>query len=603
VQVERIRRAIQLRTAPKREATPSVIADDLDEFRRGSMRITRLWEDLLDEDEALVTVKSKRFDGSSRLRWEILVDEDASDGTAGEAARHQEALQGFYSGLRATDVLMQDEVGGVGLLTRQILLAKATGFSTLEWIWKPASVASRQYTTSEFRRCPPWWFENRTGRLQFLLQDWDTNGVPMDPNGWLVAAAPALMRPSCVLWLYKNLSLRDWLAFSEKFGMPGLIGETTAEKGTPEWLTFKEALANFGPDWALLVNEGAKITPISVSAAASLLPYPPLIEMLTRSLYALWLGGDLSTLSAGTGQGQGASLQGTESAKIEDDDARFVSELCQQRIDRAVIEYTFGAGVQPLAYFKLCPPVRQNIAEEVKVDEFFAANGLAQERASLYGRYNRPLPDESDEVVLDTPRPAPAVPGAAPDLGEFPNEAPKAQSDAILRAIAADLAPVRQRLTRILGIEDPAIQRDKLAAFVNELPALLRDINADPASARQFEILIAQATVRGLKQGGDLASVANGDVPGHPFHGNQHATGTGGAAAESAWSSGVDGKSKSRRRVSMNQASAALRTKGFELGDAEPWTPGQKATVYRVKHVASGEVLLRSAEEIARFIQ
>lgn len=86
------------------------------------MRITRLWEDLLDEDEALVTVKSKRFDAASRLRWEILIDEDTAEGTTSEAARHQEALQGFYSGLRATDVLMQDETGGVGLLTRQILL-------------------------------------------------------------------------------------------------------------------------------------------------------------------------------------------------------------------------------------------------------------------------------------------------------------------------------------------------------------------------------------------------------------------------------------------------------------------------------------------------
>lgn len=494
VQVERVQRAIQLRTSPKREVTPAVLADDLDDFRRGSMRITRLWDDLLEEDDALSTVKSKRWDAASRLRWEILIDEDTDDGRSAEAARHQEALQGFYSGVLSTDVLVQDETGGVGLLTRHILGAKAHGFAALEWVWKPASKGRRAYTTAEFRRCPPWWFENRTGRLQFLRQDWDMLGVPMDPSGWLVTAAPALMKPSSVLWLYKHLSLRDWLAFSEKFGMPGLIGETTAEKDSPEWLAFKDALANFGPDWALLVNEGAKITPITVSAAASLLPYPPLIEMLTRSIYALWLGGDLSTLSAQTGQGQGASLQGAEGAKIEDDDARFVSEVLQQRVDRAVIEYTFGAGVQPLAYFKLCPPTRQNIAEEVKVDEFFAANGLAQGRAALYGRYNRPVPESGADVVLEKA----AAPAPADAL--LPNEDPgsaKVQDD-VARAMADDLAPLRTRLQRILEIADPEIQRSRLAALAEELPALARDLNADPAAARALERMLSAAMVVGM---------------------------------------------------------------------------------------------------------
>ena len=55
---------------------------------------------------------------------------------------------------------------------------------------------------------------------------------------------------------------------------------------------------------------------------------------------------------------------------------------------------------------------------------------------------------------------------------------------------------MRDRLERILTIEDPEVLRTKLTAFNESLPSLLRDINADPEAARVLEDSMATGVLR-----------------------------------------------------------------------------------------------------------
>ena len=68
------------------------------------------------------------------------------------------------------------------------------------------------------------------------------------------------------------------------------------------------------------------------------------------------------------------------------------------------------------------------------------------------------------------------------------------------KAIAEDMQPIRKRLEAILKIEDPEILGNRLKAFREELPKLLKDINADPASAKAFEALLGAAVVNGIAE-------------------------------------------------------------------------------------------------------
>lgn len=55
-----------------------------------------------------------------------------------------------------------------------------------------------------------------------------------------------------------------------------------------------------------------------------------------------------------------------------------------------------------------------------------------------------------------------------------------------------------------------------------------------------------------------------------------------------------------RGKMTISNASHRMQQQGWELGPAKPWSPGQKETVYQVKHTATGKVHEKTAREIIR---
>jgi len=89
-------------------------------------------------------------------------------------------------------------------------------------------------------------------------------------------------------------------------------------------------------------------------------------------------------------------------------------------------------------------------------------------------------------------------PGQLRNRGQETLEA--AAREALGKALANDLAPVRQRLAAILAIEDEEILRNRLSAFLAELPQLLKDMGADPESAQVLEAAMGASMINGMGQ-------------------------------------------------------------------------------------------------------
>ena len=231
---------------------------------------------------------------------------------------------------------------------------------------------------------------------------------------------------------------------------------------------------------AALVGDGAGV--INLDAAVELimaggsgsLPHPALVEYCDRWITALWLGADLATMSAGSGQGQGASLQQGEIEALEQDDARELSETLNKRIDPQVIAYLFGEGVEPLAKIQIIPPITVDTAQELKVDQFLLDSGQALDKAETFERYNRSTPAPGSEVIARTATPAPkgdpipdgndAEGNPDPAIDQNPkasgaNEAPRASfiettTDKVAEALGDFFAPLRGEINRIGSLPD-----------------------------------------------------------------------------------------------------------------------------------------------------
>ncbi|MBI4024842.1 MAG: DUF935 family protein [Verrucomicrobia bacterium] len=516
LQPARIRWSRRTAANPIRGLTFEKLARQLESFVLGYLSDAALtWETMERRDALLGAVAAKRKKAVARWTWEIQTLDDSP-----AAAQHKERLEAFYNNLVATNAFDENGYGGVSLLIRQMLDCVGKRYSAHEIVWKPdvgagfipARPAGRDGInpsptqnglTAEFRFVPLWFFENTTGRLRFLQTAGALEGVPLNAGEWLICAGDGLMEASSILYLFKHAPLKDWLIYSERHGMPGIRGKTNAPKDSPQWEAMLEAIQNFAAEFAAVMSADETIEAIDLSTKGDL-PYPKLIEYCDRAMSALWRGADLSTLSSGP-ESTGASVQGKETELLEHDDAALVAETLQQQVDRYVIEYAFGAGVKPLAYFQLVPPVNLDAQKEIVIDQGLANLGLPIAAKDLYARYGRRQPEAGDELV--TPR-APAAPNPFGNARIIANAAlsidaktPRllaAAREELGRAQARALLPLRERLAEIETIANANDQQEALRRFQRDLPALLKKINAAPATAQVLEKTLGAALLNGM---------------------------------------------------------------------------------------------------------
>ena len=505
VDAERVFTDIRSRFSPIPHVNPQNLSQWLDGFERGYLRSPALaFEAIENRDITIKIAAGKRKKDVARLDWEILTRDDSS-----EAAQQKEALEYFYSNLEARNAIDACERGGVELLVRQMMDSVGKKYAVHEIIWQPQAGGMM---TAQLKFCPLWFFENIHGILRFLEHEFDVYGVDMEPDGWMVTVGEGIMRACSVAYMYSRITLHDWLNYSGKFGMPGIHGKTSSAKGSPEWQAMYDAVNAYAQNFAIVTNESEQIGLIECNGGGEL-PYPPLYEAMNRAMATLWRGGDLSTMSKGQ-QAVGSNSQQDDCDMLQKDDAIMISGTCQAQLDKPLLKYLFGPDIEALAYFKLKVPDAPATAAEVAVDQFLLSCGAKIGLQDTMERYGHPVPDEGDElltapkavtseqVTSDKPGNADAsdletLSNSAPDLAT--SHSPLATDLAVYRAIASDMQPVADRLAKIMTISDLAVRNQKLLALQADLAQLLRDINADPASAPAIAHQTAQAFASGYK--------------------------------------------------------------------------------------------------------
>lgn len=385
----RVKHSMRARFNPIKTLTPDTLSSMLDGFHAGYLKSAALtWEAIEHRDDVIFGVAMKRKKSISRLNWEILTVDDSE-----EAKKQQSALVYFYNNLTATSACDANERGGIGLLIRQMMDAIGKKYAVHEIIFDPRATGTNDMqVTANFRFVPLWFFENRDGKLRFLLNEGSTEGIELEPGAWLVTVGDGLMEACSIAYLFKHLPLRDWLVYCERNGMPGVKGVTDAPPNSAQWECAREAVEDFGAEFHALMSRGTDIEAIDLSAKG-VLPYPALIDRMDRAIAALWRGSDLATLSRSNGTG--ASVQADETAILEADDAAMISETLNTQVDRFVINHLFG-DVPVKAYIRLIPNIRKNIKDEIALYRDLYELGVPLALSDIRERFSLPMPVEGD---------------------------------------------------------------------------------------------------------------------------------------------------------------------------------------------------------------
>lgn len=477
----RIRNQRQFLGNPLRGLTPQGLSSQLDSFAAGDLRnAAQTWEIMERRNPVLGSVARKRYKSISRLDWQVIATDDSP-----EAAAHAEVLKQFWDGIRVTDAMERNRRGGVGMLLYQAAHCIGHRFAVHEIVWDPQP----GNLSATFTRVPLWFFENRTGELQYMESDYAMSGTPLDEGGWLVTCGDGLLEATSILVSQIGLGLGDWLSYSEKYGIPGMAWKTPSKPGSDEWREVEAAAAAFSSDFACVMPVGTDIQPITPGNSGPL-PQQAVVEYLERRIVTLWRGADLGTMSQGGG-GVGASLQGDETEILAEDDVMSLAEALQQQVERHVIGWHFGTGVEPLAYFSIILPKAEASYVDLAVDKFLVESGVPLAVADAAERYGRQMAEDG-KPQLTAPAPG-SAPGPALALA---NTAPD-PADEFAEAMAGVFAPIRDRLTAIETIQDPEERYEQLQALRAELPRLLKGAKNSKAEAALSRIL-GTAMSRGL---------------------------------------------------------------------------------------------------------
>lgn len=459
---EAVRQYRRQRWNPLRTLSPETLTRALEAFEYGELReFALLAETIAERDDTLKSVKPKREKATAHRDWNVLTREKSR-----AATRHQQVLEDFWNNVRAENAYDRNERGGMSRLIRQMMSAVSYRYAVHHIVWRPEPGKLR--ATFEF--VPLWFFENRTGRLRFIRDGVGVDGEDMAAGEWMVTMGDGLMIACSIAYLAKRYSLQDWLAFSEKFSMPGIVGATSAAKGSAEGLAMKAAVEAFGQDWTAVMYGVADPTKppihlISPNGSPAAMPMPALIERVDRKMAALYRGADLSSMSSNDGEGTGASLQSEETDILEADDCAMISETLQE-VERQVIEWHFGRGVEPLAYIEVQQPVREDKKFVLEAMEFLSAKGVRVAKSDALERLGFSEAQGDEAALGETPAPA-KIPAA--------NSAdPASPVQRVRTALAADMQPLGAALEGALKAGDEAAFKAALKSISKRMPDFLQ---------------------------------------------------------------------------------------------------------------------------------
>lgn len=476
---ETLRVLREQRYNPLRNLTPSSLIRTLEAFDIGNLReAAMLFESIADRDDTLKSVKPKREKEVSQLARQVLAK--PGSGAAGE--KHREVLEDFWGGVRAVNAYDRNERGGFRRLVKQMMTAVSYRHAVHHIVWEPTANGLR--ATFEF--VPLWLFENRTGSLRFLKNPWDLNGQILADREWMVTHGDGLMISCAIGYLAKRGAFNDWLIFSEKFSVPGVLGRTTAKKGSEEGLAMRSAVESFGHDWTGVIygDDGTHEKPIEIIQAAgnpSGMPMPAVVERVDRKMIEMYRGGDLGTMSSKDGQGTGASLQGAEGAILLADDAETINETLAE-ISKIVIEWYFGRGVEPLAEVLLVVPQDQDDKLYMDSVTALAGMGVRISKEAVLKRLGIQEADEGEAALGEESQEnlnRQEAKDAKEDLANaMDNEALSEWLFDLRSALSKDLQPLGKALAGAMEAGDEAAMQSALRKISEGMPELAGDAAA-----------------------------------------------------------------------------------------------------------------------------
>jgi hypothetical protein len=423
----------RMRFNPLRMVNPENLSMALDQFDIGITRYAALlWEAMQRRDDTLSFVVPQLENAIAGKPWGVFKKKNADPI---ESARHAAALEHFYGTVTAVNAFDRNERGDLHLLLKQMSSAFAMRYAVHHFVWKAQpgkmieveggadgqSIPPVPALSAELEFVPLWYFENTTGTLRFLpFGGFGVIGQEMDFEGeWMCTTGPGMMFAASICYIFKRLTFQDWTIFNERYSQQKVLGQTPHSKDSTQGQSMAQMVSEFNGDQGIVLydSQPSDKSPISLlgpEGTVSVELFEKFLDRQDRKMTVMFRGSDLRNMSREK-EVTGVSAQTDETESMELAHCANIASAARAFIDRQVIRYCFGEGVEPLAYFGL-PDMDKEDAKQLRESAgFLADRGVLVEADTVAERLGVTLTENPDEALQTS----------APQVD--PNEDPEAE--------------------------------------------------------------------------------------------------------------------------------------------------------------------------------
>lgn len=273
--------------------TPSGLTAIFREADAGSIATAmQLFEEMEEKDAHLYAVANTRRLALTGLPWQVVSAAHMHEGV--DPRRAEDAAAYCREALTTID-RFDDALRHLSLATgRNIALAEIV-WDAVSGSLRPVDIAPVDFTRVVF---------DELDRPRLLTKDEPQSGITLPPNKFIVHTPDdvtghpqrgGLLRVTAMVYLAKNLALKDWMIFAEVFGMPVRIARYEPTATPEEKRELLNMLETLGSHAAGVFSRAVELQVIEANRGTVGPPYERLIEFLNREMSKAWLGQTLTT--------------------------------------------------------------------------------------------------------------------------------------------------------------------------------------------------------------------------------------------------------------------------------------------------------------------
>lgn len=376
---------------PSHGLTPVRLARIFREADEGDVRSQmELFEDMEEKDTHLFSQLQTRKQAVTGLDWEVQpASPDPQDKEIAEWVKDQ------IEGITDLSSIMTDLLDAIG-----------KGISVMEILWELDENDRMVIADIQQVHAKKLIWDSMTDEMRICTMA-HPEGMAMPKNKFVVHRYKAksghesragILRVVSWMYLFKNYSLKDWVAFCEVFGMPLRLGKYDASASREDKQALMEAIISLGSDAAGIVPTSTAIEFIEANKSGSTDTYEKLARYCDEQMSKAVLGQTLTSDSGG-----GSYAQSKTHDEVRHDltvaDAKALSETIRRDIVGPLVEYNFGPDAE-LPFFKIVCEDPEDLVQTAEIyDKVRNDLGVPIPQDHVYKKFGIPKPEAGEAVI------------------------------------------------------------------------------------------------------------------------------------------------------------------------------------------------------------